>query len=385
MPKSLDDELKSLGYEKNDSLSQPPSGSEEGAKPENAQHNQQKEDPLKEDKPDNSKQPPEENAIPQDGIVDLKELGGKFKTKDELVKFLTDADTAISGKQELEKIVDELRNSNPFADETLFKLNALAKEDPEKLKHYASLVYGKNDPIELLKAQMKQRHPDKSEEFLEKIVKSDYPNLYGDGSDPESIEYQKELLRLESDAKNARGELLKKLDEITVPKYEPPKRKTQEEEQKEAVEHLKQWTEPWEQIVKGVEKLVVPVSISEKENVNVEIDMKSIPDLDKQIEKIAGGAAKLMLDNKLNADKENIGIINEYVKNSLISQNFNNIVSQLVTKFNKEKDDAVLEAKKGIYNPSGFKQDVSGQNNSEVKHSSDEWAASQKFKNNPII
>jgi len=255
-----------------------------------------------------------------------------------------------------EQKIKELEG-NLFANETLYKLNEIAKTKPEDYPTYLNLVFNKQTPLEILEMKFVKDNPDYKDKMDE--VKAFIEGKYDvdEVVDTEDLQQLKDkrnrMIQLDIDSKEARRELLKDFDEIKVPEKVDLEKIESEKKEKELAQE-KEIKTGWDEITPKVitDFKVLPIFTKGKNDENPKhfMDFEISDDMRKQYGEEMND---FLVSNKKPLNKESIGEAISYIENRFFLDNKEAIFQTVADKARAMNDE---EYALKYHNPSAKKE-----------------------------
>lgn len=305
-----------------------------------------------------------EHFADYENIDQVKETAtrGKLYTK-EVEDELT---TLRQGKDEFETLKAEnekLRNVNPYEDPKFYKLDKLAKENPDEIGIYQKYLFGDPTPLDLLKMNLTQENPDIFKEdpaSLLRMLERKYPGYYEkqseDWDDNEIADWQQRRkdaeLDMKIDAKKVSEGFDEKINAIEVPNVET---KTPEQIKEENSTYIKSWDENFKQLRTDFTKIAIPV-LDTKDSTKAETFMEyEIPE--KELKEVHELAANYIIENRLESTPENAKTAKDVAMGLYIINNFAKLNTMML---DKTMEDSGEKWRKRIHNPKADGADDKG-------------------------
>jgi hypothetical protein len=357
----------------------------------NPQNYQNKTEPLKQEPPapvndgvvnDGSANPPaQEPAAPSAPSSETNWLeisDGKFDSKEEMSRFLTQAETHKKERDDLEKQYKEAQEKiasvvNPFASDEVFKFNELVKNGTDKniAMRIASSDLSTMSPIDAL--ILKELAEDPSLVGDEGLLRRKFERKYGVNANEEDLTpEEKETLEdlrfdLKRDSKKAADELLKIRDSITVPTVDIEALAKQREE---AAAQLKDgWEKVVPELLKGRTAIPLNVLSANKESkhfMDFVLDDELLKNRDKQLVEFA-------VQNRIPLTEDGLKTLAEAFDANFYLENKERIYHSIMTKAREMSNE---EWRTYTENPSALKnRDVKSKDvTTQEEHNASEMA-----------
>lgn len=291
--------------------------------------------------------------------------GGKYKTKDELYadikrletfkpEDLQQVETLRKEYDQVKQKLSEVENAFTVKDETLYRLSVLKEKNPDKYAIAAKLVFGNDEPVDVLKTKFLSENPTYKDNMdaVERKVKAAYPDLFGDDIDTQSQEYQDALIELRADAQKAKKSLLSDMESVELPKRLSDEEKTKLETEKQGLEtqRKEQLVGTWIPKFKQLDADIKTVSITskDKDGKDVVLFEADIPEKDRQDIIVEIGSQ--ILSNEVEYNEQFFSGLRKAVEDTYIRKNIDKIIS-------KAQEDAVTAYRATLTNPSATRQE----------------------------
>lgn len=291
--------------------------------------------------------------------------GGKYKTKDELYADIRRLETfkpedlqqieLLRKENEQAKLkLSEVENAFTVKDETLYRLSVLKEKNPDKYAIAAKLVFGNDEPVDVLKAKFVSENPayKDSMDAVDRRVKAAYPDLFGEDADKDSQEYKDALIELRADAEKAKKSLLSDLESVELPKRLSDEDKAKLETEKQGQEQQRKdkltgtWIPKFKQLDADIKKIAI--TSKDKDGKDVTLFEADIPGKDRQDIIVEIGSH--ILSNEVEYNDEFFSGLRKAVEDTYIRKNIDKIIS-------KAQEDAVTAYRATLTNPSAIRQE----------------------------
>ena len=291
-----------------------------------------------------------EPAEPAQPVFDFATFGEDFKSADDVKAFIDNARSGQSKVKEMEDELGKLRNQTPFADETLYKLDAVKRTRPEAFDIARQLAFGNISDLDQIRLRLEYESPkfkalsdeDKSA-YLEGRYRLSHdlePLKSEDGYSEEEVAQRAKLIKeaerqvradkvkMSIDAEEARSYLEGKVFEGIT----PPKVVTPEEAQKQRDEDVRKlgslWAEPMKQV--AAKSKVDIVGIDPETKKPTVISSMDIPE--DSMKKYLGELNQHILTGGLTPDKLSVAEAQAYVEDRFWSENRPRLVHEAMVK-----------------------------------------------------
>lgn len=291
-----------------------------------------------------------EPAEPAQPAFDFATFGEDFKSADDVKAFIDNARSGQSKVKEMEDELGKLRNQTPFADETLYKLDAVKRTRPEAFDIARQLAFGNISDLDQIRLRLEYESPkfkalsdeDKSA-YLEGRYRLSHdlePLKSEDGYSEEEVAQRAKLIKeaerqvradkvkMSIDAEEARSYLEGKVFEGIT----PPKVVTPEEAQKQRDEDVRKlgslWAEPMKQV--AAKSKVDIVGIDPETKKPTVISSMDIPE--DSMKKYLGELNQHILTGGLTPDKLSVAEAQAYVEDRFWSENRPRLVHEAMVK-----------------------------------------------------
>jgi len=263
----------------------------------------------------------------------------KFKTYES--EFTKKEQSHLEKIKEYEsKIVEYEKKTPPLQhkDSDLSRLEVVRETAPEKFDLYTKLLFSKPDAAELWKLDFVEKNPDFKDDptMIEKLLKAEFKDYFGEDADPESDEYKVAEARLRIAGNQIKAAKLAEFNAIQV--SDPAVAEQTQKQQKEAL--AKSWEIPFTELSKNPIKVSQKIALDDK--TEVEVDFGLQPEDNKKYSEAMG---LFILHNNLKPSAENAEKARNYAVGEIIREKFPEILKAVLQKDRKEQWDAFQKSR----------------------------------------
>lgn len=242
---------------------------------------------------------------------------------------------------------EESRKVSPYGDDRYYKLDQLAKTDPELVTAYQNLLFGNPDPLGVIKQDLLIKHPDifkDAPEELQRRVEMKYKQLFDEEVDKDSDEYKVAYQDMLMDSKIVKDGLMNKINEIKVP---DPLAKEKEENDKQ-----KEFVDSWTKFAPQLKTDFVNISVQLNDEKGV-IRKESLIDVvipEKEQNDYLTLAGKYITQEGLQANEESLAKVINFAQAMWIANNriqYNTLIAnEMAAEKRKELREMINNPKK---------------------------------------
>jgi hypothetical protein len=296
---------------------------------------------------------------------------GEYNSVDEIKEALKDKDLTKKERDDLKAELEEAKAKlaekpkNTFIDKDLYRLNHIKSNKPDDFEVYKSLLYGNNNPLDILRTKFLKDNPEyKGKEDKVDLLLKDKYNLNDkyDLEDPEEVS-KKELneMKLDIDSKTARKDLLKEFESIEVPETEVVDKEKQQKEYAEKLTKIKQeskkvWQPIATEIVKSFDSLPI---MSKGEKDEEEKEFMSYKPSEEEKKTLATKVLDYLVEGGKPPTEDSVREAQAYVRAVFLMENWSKIVNQVASNARSMEDE---KWNKEFNNPSALNNKAEAKN-----------------------